>query len=192
MDESLVEVGDAREPPHRLAVHLGKEHQFGVNDIAKRPQHGLQDVAPPADVIAQVGQGDVEQPVHAVNLVVPAVQISPTNGDPSPLAHPFRQAEEPSRRGRVQIQVNGEGQIVRPRRFAAIPLQEGLVVRRRVPAEQHRRTVPSLDQHAVAVFVVQVEGPKEGIETPLLRPRSHGVQQRFGNLVLLQTLEEAE
>jgi hypothetical protein len=61
-----------------------------------------------------------------------------------------------------------------------------------VPAEEGRRPVAPLDQHAVGILVVEVVGAEEGFEAACLAPVPRRRDEGSGDLDIGDVLEEAE
>jgi hypothetical protein len=54
-----------------------------------------------------------------------------------------------------------------------------------VAAQQSRRTIAALDEHAVSVLIVQVERAPDGVQAARFGPIDHALDQRLKRLIVL-------
>jgi hypothetical protein len=135
-------------------------------------------------------QGHLQKTMDAAYLLVPLGQVGPSDGKAPSTAKPLCQTGKPTYVccvGRYAV-----GQVVRPGWLEAKALEETRVVGWCMPAKESGWAIATLDEHTIAVLIVQVEGAKELVQSPLRGPADGPLEEGLGNRIVVDAFEEAK
>jgi len=139
-----------------------------------------------------MGQSFVQEDVDPVNFLVKVVEIGLADDDAASSAGRCCDLGQTTQCRCLLGDVDGHGDVVAACRLEAQGLHERGVVGRRVTTEEGWRPVTALDEHTIAVLVIEVERAPQCGKAPLLGPHCCLGYQGFQHGGVLDVLQEAE